>query len=86
LYPNLSGSETYLHAHCVPLTMAVEAGAPGMATLAVMVWRLVPRLGRGWQGATLAGLLAWSLVDDVVFSWGPGLAAVVVIVEVMRDE
>jgi hypothetical protein len=85
LYPRIDGTETFLHAHCVPLTMGVEAGLPALATITWMVWRLVPRLGRGWQGAALAGLLAWSLVDDVIFSWGPGLAAVYLIAEVMRD-
>jgi hypothetical protein len=86
LYPTIDGSQTFLHAHSVALTMAVEAGLPALATIAWMLWRLVPRLGRGWQGATLAGLLAWSLIDDVIFSWGPGLAAVYLIATVMRED
>ena len=85
LYPIIDGSRMEFHAHCVPLTIAVEAGLPGLVTLIAMLWRLVPRLGRGWQGATLAGLLAWSLVDEVIWFWGPGLAAVYLIAEVMRD-
>jgi hypothetical protein len=84
IYPSLNGYLFY-HTHCVPLTVVVETGIPGLAALVWGLWRLVPRLTRGWQGATLAGLLAWSLVDGMIWFWGPGLAAVYLLSEVMRD-
>jgi hypothetical protein len=85
LYQTLDATQMEFHAHCVPLTVAVEAGLPGLITLAAMGWKLIPRLGRGWQGAALAGLLAWSLVDELIWFWGAGLVAVYLISEVMRD-
>jgi hypothetical protein len=84
VYPSLAGGLFY-HAHCLPLTVAVEAGAPGLLALGYGVWRLVPNLARSWQGAALAGLLAWSLIDEVIWFWGPGVIACWLVAEVMRD-
>lgn len=84
-YSGLEG-QIFPHAHCLPLTVAAELGLPGLVALAWGVWRLVPRLTRGWQGATLAGLLVWSLIDEVVWFWGAGLVAVYLLSDVMRDE
>lgn len=84
IYPSLNGGLFY-HAHSLPITIAVETGLPGLAASAWGLWHLLPRLTRGWQGATLAGLLAWSLVDEVIWFWGPGLAASYLLSEVMRD-
>jgi hypothetical protein len=84
IYPSLGGGLFY-HAHCLPLTMAVETGIPGLAALVWGLWRLIPRLAHSWQGATLAGLLAWSLIDEVVWFWGAGMIAVYLLAEVMRD-
>jgi hypothetical protein len=85
IYPSMVGSGTFYFAHCLPLTVAVETGLPGVAALAWGLWRLLPRLLRGWQGATLAGLLAWSLVDEVVWFWAPGMIATYLLSEVMRE-
>jgi hypothetical protein len=82
IYPNMGGGNFYF-AHCLPLTVAVEAGIPGLAALGFGLWRVLPRLLRGWQGATLAGLLAWSLIDEVVWFWGPGMIATYLLAEVM---
>lgn len=83
IYPNLEGSGSFFFAHCLPLTVAVEAGVPGLAALAWGLWRVIPRLLRGWRGAVLAGLLAWLLVDEVIWFWGPGMIAVYLLSEVM---
>jgi hypothetical protein len=82
IFPSLYGGNFY-HAHCLPLTVAVETGIPGLAALGWGLWRLLPRLLRGWQGATLAGLLAWSLVDEAVWFWAPGMIAMYLLAEVM---
>jgi hypothetical protein len=84
IYPSLGGGLFY-HAHCLPLTVAVETGISGLAALAWGLWRLVPRLAHGWQGATLAGLLAWSFLDEVIWFWGAGMFAVYLLAEVMRE-
>lgn len=86
IYPSLLVPGNYSgHAHCWPLTVTVELGLPGLAALGWGVWRVIPRLTRGPHGAILAGLLAWLLIDEVVWFWGAGMLAVWLLAEVMRD-
>jgi hypothetical protein len=84
IFHSLSGREMY-HAHSLPVTIGVELGLPGLAALGWGLWRLVPRLRHGWQGAVIAGLLAWLLIDEVIWFWGAGVLAVWLLTEVMRD-
>lgn len=71
----LKGGNYQVHAHNFLITWLTETGLLGMVYLGIAAWRIYAtrdnyKIER-WQLAFLAGILAWSLVDEPLFWPGP---------------
>lgn len=78
---NEFGGGYQLHAHNILISWLAQTGLVGLACLMLaikkiysMQWLIMP-----WQRALLAGLLAWSMVDEPLFWPGPLIAIAFII-------